>query len=412
MVLAHLLRDSGIAFGVAHCNFGLRGAESDMDEALVRDWCLQNGIQCHATRFDTKQRSAEWKKGTQETARILRYEWFESLRAEFGYVRVATAHHANDNVETLLINLFRGTGIQGLHGIRHDNDTIIRPLLFATRPMIAEYAAAGNIMYREDASNSSDDYLRNAVRHHLIPAAENLFPNAVVNVNESITRFAGAEQLYNKAIEAERKSLVEQRGRDHYIAIRKLRHRQPLSTIVYELLQPYGFAPAQLPHLLSLLTAETGKFVASPTHRVIRNRDFLIITTLATTETDFIQVDAAPAVVQAGIHTYSFSLADKPAEIATDTDKAYIDLKAVTFPLLLRKWRIGDYFYPLGMGMKKKKVSRLLIDARVPLHEKEHIWVLECNKRIVWVSGMRLDERFKIKPSTDKVLVVKMEPPK
>jgi tRNA(Ile)-lysidine synthase len=408
MVLAHLLKECGIPFGVAHCNFGLRAEASDLDEQLVRDWCAAAGVQFHTTKFETKKRSEEWKKGTQETARILRYEWFATVMSEFGYARVATAHHANDNVETLLINLFRGTGIQGLHGMLPDNGSVIRPLLFATRKEIADYAVTENVAYREDESNASDDYLRNALRHNVVPAVEQLFPNAVVSVNESIGRFAEAELLYNRAIAAEQKQLLEKRGLDYYIPVRKLRHRQPLATICYELLQPFGFVPAQLSDILGLITAGTGRFVASPTHRVIRNRDFLIITALADGGADVLQIDdvASLGTIDTGKFRFTLSAIDRPAEIPQDAERAYIDLNAVTFPLILRRWRIGDYFYPLGMGMKKKKVSRLLIDLKVPLHEKENVWVLESNKRIIWVAGIRLDERFKIKPSTSKVLLV------
>ena len=409
MVLAHLFRDSAIPFGVAHCNFGLRAEASDLDEAHVRNWCLQFDVPFYTVRFDTKQHKEDWKKGTQETARILRYDWFERIRRENDYARIATAHHANDNVETLLINLFKGTGINGMHGILPENGKLIRPLLFATKVMLSEYVIANNVLYREDESNASDDYLRNAVRHQLVPVVTKLFPNAIVNVNESITRFAEAGQLFNKAIAEERKKLLEQRGKDYYIPIRKLQHRQPLATICYELLQPFGFTSAQLPHLLSLLQSDTGRFVASSTHRVIRNRDFLVITTIATAGADIVEVGAVPCAIETEKYRFSFVVKDKPAELPTGADIACVDMDSVTLPLVLRRWRTGDYFYPLGMGMKKKKVSRLLIDQKVPLHEKENIRILECNKRIVWVSGIRLDERFKVRPGTTKVLIVKMD---
>jgi tRNA(Ile)-lysidine synthase len=409
MVLAHLFRDSGITFGIAHCNFGLRAQASDLDEEHVRNWCTQANIPFHIVRFDTKQHKEDWKKGTQETARILRYDWFELIRKENDYARIAIAHHANDNVETLLINLFKGTGINGIHGILPENGKLIRPLLFATKERLTEYVAANDVLYREDESNAGDDYLRNAVRHQLVPAVTRLFPNAIVNVNESISRFAEAGQLFNKAIEKERKKLLEQRGQDYYIPIRKLQHRQPLVTICYELLQPFGFTSAQLPHVLSLLQSDTGRFVASPTHRVIRNRDFLVITTIATAGADMVEIADVPCVIEAGKYRFSFSVKDKPADIPFGADTACIDMDTVTLPLVLRRWRTGDYFYPLGMSMKKKKVSRLLIDQKVPLHEKENIRILECNKRIVWVSGIRLDERFKVKPTTARVLIVKMD---
>ena len=219
MVMADLFLKSNIKFGIAHCTFGLRGEASDLDEQLVHDWCFANKVKFHHTLFDTKHKSAEWKKGTQETARILRYEWFEVIRREYHYAKIVTAHHADDNVETLLINLFKGTGIGGLHGILPENGNIIRPLLFAGKDLISVYAEANNVPYRDDASNATDDYLRNAVRHNIIPVVKQWFPNAVINVNESIGRFGEAEVLYHKAIDQERKKLLEQRGQDHYIPV-------------------------------------------------------------------------------------------------------------------------------------------------------------------------------------------------
>ncbi|MCW3123001.1 MAG: tRNA lysidine(34) synthetase TilS, partial [Flavipsychrobacter sp.] len=294
MVMADLFLKSNIQFGIAHCNFGLRGEASDLDEQLVRDWCKNNNVPFHHVLFATKQKAEEWKKGTQETARILRYEWFETIRTEHKYAKIVTAHHANDNVETLLINLFKGTGIGGIHGILPQNGNITRPLLFATKEQITAYTIENNIPYLEDASNASDDYLRNAVRHNIVPAIQQWFPNAISSTNESISRFAEAEILYNKAIGQERKQLVDQRGKDYYIPILKLKHRKPLSTICYELLEPFGFTAGQLPHVLNLLNAASGSYVSSATHRIIRNRDFLIITAIPAESADMLVVAAAP----------------------------------------------------------------------------------------------------------------------
>ena len=349
----------------------------------------------------------EWKKGVQETARILRYEWLDKLMTDNGYGNLATAHHANDNVETLLMNLFKGTGISGMHGIPEQNNYIIRPLLFATKEQIYAYAKAHNIAFREDASNASDAYTRNAIRNNIIPAVEQSFPNAVQHISDSIQRFAQAEQLYIRAIEKERKDLTEKRGQDIYISIKKLLLRQPLETICYELFEPYDFTPSQLPHILSLLESGSGHFISSSSHRIIRDRDFLIITTQKQVETDIISIEGVPCIIDAGRMKLDFQIENTPKDLSSDNNIAYVDVKNIEFPLILRKWRIGDYFYPLGMNMKKKKVARFLIDQKIPIHDKEHIWVLECAKRIVWVCGMRLDERFKVKASTEKCLIIK-----
>ena len=409
MALAVLCLKSGIKFSVAHCNFQLRGDEAMLDEQFVANWCIENNIKLHTIRFNTKERSEEWKKGTQETARILRYEWFGQLRKEHGYAAIATAHHADDNVETMLINLFKGTGIAGIHGILQNNNYIIRPLLFVQKAGLLAFAAENNIAHREDASNATDDYLRNAVRRHIIPAIKQWFPGAVPAVNDSINRFAEAEILYKKAVSQERKRLIEQRGQDYYIPILKLKNSIPLATICYELVQPFGFSPAQVSQVLGLLTSESGHYASSASHRIIKNRDFLIITTLPAQTADMILIEAAPCTVDIGRYHFSFTITDTPKTLITTPDTAYIDLRLLDFPLLLRKWKTGDYFYPMGMGMKKKKVSRVLINEKIALHEKEHVWVVESAKRIAWLAGIRLDERFKVKPTTEKVLVVKMK---
>eukprot|EP01030_Chromulinospumella_sphaerica_P010108 gene10108-9917_t len=410
MALAHLCLHQGLTFAVAHCNFGLRGAEADADEQLVRDWCAANNIVFHHILFDTKKRAAELKAGTQETARVLRYEWFDMLMAEHGYARTVTAHHANDNAETMLLNLFRGTGIRGLHGIRPDNGRLLRPLLFATRAEIAAYAAEASVAYREDASNASDDYTRNSIRHNIIPAAEKLFPNAVLNINETIGRIAEAEVLYQAAVDRACKGLAEQRGKDIYIPLLKLKKQQAISTLLYELSAPYGFLPAQLHMISALMEAETGRYVQSATHRIIRNRNFLVITANVAAETDLITITELPATIETATHRYTITTGPMPATVPTEAAIALLDARKVEFPLLLRKKKTGDYMYPLGMGMKKKKLSRMLVDAKVPLHEKENVWVLESNKRIAWLAGMRLDERFKVTEATARVITVKMEP--
>lgn len=410
MALADLFLKTKIPFAIAHCNFQLRGDESEQDEQMVRDWAFEKNIIFHHHRFDTKIKMDEWKKGVQETARILRYEWFEYLRQEHGYAYIATAHNANDNAETLLMNLFKGTGISGIHGIAAKKNTIIRPLLFAEKIDILKYVADNKILYREDASNATDNYLRNAVRHHVIPAAGEWFPDVVKQLNSSIERFADAELLYNKAIEQERKKLLDKRGNDYYISIAKFAKREPLHTLCYELSKPFGFSSAQVPQILNLLSAESGHYVQSATHRIIRNRNFLIITASAQHSTDFIVIDALPCAITGSHHKYNLKEEAKPDIINSDAAIALVDISKLTFPLILRRWKAGDYFYPLGMGMKKKKISKFFIDNKVPLHEKENIWVLESAKRIVWVAGMRLDERFKVTNNTTKVLRIEIKP--
>lgn len=408
MVMASLFLEHKMSFAIAHCNFQLRGEESDKDEELVRTWCKENNIVFHVVRFDTQSKVDQWKKGTQETARILRYEWLETLRAEHGYSFIATAHHANDNAETLLMNLFKGTGISGLHGILHQNGHIIRPLLFAEKAEMLEYADEYNVPYRNDSSNETDKYLRNDIRLNILPVIEKAFPNVVTRLSDNIQRFAEVEQIYNQAIQLKIKKLVEKRGQDVYIPVNKLMKLEAVSTICYELFKEYGFSSAQIPHIVDLLISESGHYIVSDSHRVIKDRDFLIITNLAENKADFILVDNIPFTTNASSHTIHFTIVNKPSELKTDNNTALIDIDKVQLPLVLRRWKLGDYFYPLGMGMKKKKLSRFFIDRKMPIHEKEAVWVLENNKRIVWVVGHRLDERFKLQPSTSRVLQIRI----
>jgi tRNA(Ile)-lysidine synthase len=409
MVLAQILLQLRIDFGIAHCNFQLRGNESDDDELFVKDYALQNNLPFFSTSFNTKQVAADNKKGIQETARELRYQWLEEIRRKHNFGFIATAHHANDNVETLLINLFKGTGLSGLHGIREVNGNIIRPLLFATRENINEFISTNHISFREDSSNSSEKYLRNDLRLNIIPKIEKTFPNAILQVSESIFRFAQAEMLYKKTIEKQIKKLVQQRGDDVYIPVLKLLKSDVKETLVYEIFSGYEFNAAQVAPIVLLASAESGKFIENEQYKIIKDRDFLILTQKKETSSQFYIVEQFPSSFQTIEGKFSICLSEEN-NIVDDSNIALIDFKELEIPLIIRRWRSGDYSYPLGMGMKKKKLSRFFINQKIPLNEKEKMWVFESNKRIVWVAGLRLDERFKIKPSTTKVLRVVFKP--
>jgi len=406
MVMATLFAQSKIPFAVAHCNFQLRGDEADADEKLVQDWSSQHSIPFYVNRFDTRQYSATWKMGIQETARKLRYDWFAALRAQQGFSFIATAHHRDDSIETVLMNLFKGTGIRGLAGIPVQNGAIIRPLLFASRERILQFAQAHQVPFREDSSNADDKYLRNAVRHHLIPTIQNHFPQVTDRMQESVHRFAQTVDIYEKGIADILKKIVEKRGNDTYIPIRKLLLQQPLETVVYEIFRPYQFTTAQTSQLIALLQSPSGKYLSSATHKVIKDRDFLIVTSTLPATSDFYTIDTIPATLTTDTLSFRFSKSNLPTDITDEKNMACVDAAQLEFPLILRRWRTGDYFYPLGMGMKKKKLSRYLIDVKMPIHLKEQLWVLESKKRIVWVVGQRLDERFRITEKTTTVLKV------
>lgn len=406
MALAHIMHEAGFSIALGHCNFQLRDTASNLDEQLVVNWAKEQSIPLHRIAFDTRKVMEDQKKGVQETARELRYSWFNTLCKEHGYAAVATAHHANDNAETLLINFCKGTGIAGLHGIPSRNGAIIRPLLFATGKEIENFVHSEDIPFREDASNASTYYLRNAVRHKVIPVLDEVFPCVVERLSENISRFKQVESIYRQAIESKKKKLLEQRGADFYIPVLKLKKEPAYETVCFELMSEFGFTAAQTPEILKLLNSESGHYVASASHKVIRNRMFLIITEQSTQKTDLILIEEFPATIETENGTFRFSVHDNIRLISSAAEIASIDSDTLSLPLTLRRWRKGDYFYPLGMGMKKKKVARFLVDQKIPVHQKEKLWVLEHTKQIIWIAGMRLDERFKIKPNTKKIVQV------
>lgn len=281
---------AGFDFVIAHCNFQLRGEDSEQDAALVKEWAKLKGIPYYQNTFDTPNIIKE-EGNVQIVARRLRYEWFEALRKELNFDYIATAHHQQDSVETLLMNFFKGTGIEGLHGILPEKGRIIRPLLSFNKTDIAAYATHENLAWREDVSNQKTDYLRNKVRLELLPEIEKIFPNAVSSIYQNSLRFGEIEELYKQSIQGYRKKLVEQRGKDLYIPLRKLVQCRPLSTIVYELLKPFGLGPAQLPDALQLIDSDSGRYINFEQYRLLKDRNFFIITPLETKNSDNILVE-------------------------------------------------------------------------------------------------------------------------
>ena len=411
MVLTDLISKAGYKFSIAHCNFQLRGVESERDEQFVKAVAEKYKVTFFVKKFDTTQFAASNKIGTQEAARKLRYEWFAELLSTVNnqLSNILTAHHLNDSIETSAMHFFRGTGISGLRGLLPKQGTIIRPLLFATKEAILNYATENQIQWVEDGSNESSKYTRNFFRNELLPLIEKVYPEVKLNLAHNIQRFAETEQLYLQAIELHKKKLLEQNGTEIHIPVLKLKKAKPLHTIVYEIIKDYHFTSAQTNEVVALLDAENSKYVASSTHRIIKNRNWLIIAPLEGADAKHILIDGI-GLWQFGsgaIKIEEFSNAQ--LQINNSSNTAFLDLLQITFPLLLRKWKTGDYFYPLGMK-KKKKVARFLIDQKLSKTEKENIWVLESNKKIVWIVGQRIDDRIKIATSTKNVLQISFKP--
>jgi tRNA(Ile)-lysidine synthase len=404
MVMADLFLQQQLEFSVAHCNFQLREEDSNLDEQLVIDWCTKNNIDYFIKRVDTKEYCAQHKCSIQVGAREIRYAFFDEICADKNIDFIVTAHHQDDTIETTLFQFFRGTGIQGLTGIPARNQKIIRPLLSYSKQQIVDYAAKFQVAFREDKSNLKQDYSRNKMRLHIIPQLEELYPAFKNNIANNIHRMNEVNEIYLQQIKNYKKKLIEQRGKDFYIPILKLKTITPLATILFELIKEFHFSYEQTLQVLQLLERQTGSLVASQSHQIIKNRNFLIVTEKNTQLSELILIDEGNTKIE----TQDFVMklksirADK-FEINKGLKYCAIDAKLIEFPLLLRKWRTGDYLYPFGMT-KKKKLSKVLIDAKIPLHEKETIWVVESNKKIVWVVGVKSDNRFRVSEKTQNVL--------
>ncbi len=410
VVLCELCKQSGYEFSIAHCNFNLRGEESLRDENFVKALGESYGVTTFIKNFDTVLLAKEYKTSIEETARNLRYQWFEELMTENtdniqkNIVRklILTAHHADDNIETVMMNFFRGTGIKGLRGILPKQGKIIRPLLFAGRKDIELFASENNITFVTDSSNNQSDYTRNYFRNELIPSIEKVFPETKKNLLQNINRFIDIEFIYEESIAAIKQKLVEKNAAEMHISIMKLAKTKPMHTVIYEIIKDYGFVAAQVSELKKLMSSTSGKYILSPTHRILNNRKWLIITPLQHDESNFYLLEENLIPQQISFAAGQINI-DRSADasLTTDTNTAVIDTNKITFPLLLRKWKQGDYFYPLGM-QKKKKLSRFFIDQKLSLPQKENCWVVESDKKIIWIVGMRIDDRFKITAATIK----------
>lgn len=410
VVMAHLVKAAGFTFSIAHCNFQLRGEESLRDETFVEDLASRLEAPFYKVRFDTIAYTTEHRVSIQVAARQLRYEWLEHTMTKTGCTYIATAHHMQDSAETVLMNLSKGTGIAGLHGILPKQTYLVRPLLYAQKVDILDYAAKHNISFVEDSSNITVKYTRNFFRHKVIPVIQEAYPGVVANIAGSIERFREAEILYTQSVERHIKRLVVQKGNMFMIPVLKLQKTIPLQTVAWEIFRRYGCSAAQLPQVIELLDSTSGKLVETATHRIIRDRQWLLVTPLTEEEAAVIVIekDRTAVATSTGMLRFKTSNRKDTTSIPASAAIASLDKQSLQYPLLLRKWKQGDYFYPLGMR-KKKKLSRFFIDQKLSLPQKENIWVLESAKRIVWIVGLRIDDRFKITGQTKELLSIEWE---
>lgn len=412
VVLCELCRQAGYDFIIAHCNFQLRGDESNRDEQFVRALGLKYGVDTYVRGFDAKKYAEENRISVQEAAREIRYDYFSLLIAESKYAKyLLTAHHADDNTETLLMNFFRGTGLHGLTGIPVSAGYIRRPLLNFSKEELLEFASENNLEFVEDSSNQSSKYTRNYLRNEIIPAISKVYPQVKENLQDNINRFKEIEKLYQFSVNELKKRLCKRNGNEIYIPFRQLM-AYTNRALIYEIISDYGFHEKQVDEVVKLSESDSGKYIQAPegNYRIIKHRSWFIISPLSSAEIENIVIEKGDKEIQFSLGKLRVEEILSPKSPGSGMEVS-LNANTIEYPLLLRKWKTGDYFYPLGMK-KKKKLNRFLIDLKLSAPEKDKIWVIESNQRIVWVVGYRIDDRFKLTDNTKTVLQLSLTPSK
>jgi len=418
VVLAHLFKTAGYTFGMAHCNFGLREKAADEDEQFVQKLAEDHGVQFFLTHFDTKSAAEKSGESIQTIARELRYEWFESIRKTNQFELIATAHHQDDNLETILFNLSRGTGLKGMRGILPKRDKIVRPLLPFSKEELLQYANENQLEWREDESNASTKYSRNFIRHEVIPGLKKLNPSILNNLFRNSNRLKEVESIYQSGLDVLIKKLIVNDGPEQYIPINKLIQTAGYQTVLFEILSPLGFNSIQVEQIVATLHGLSGKRFVSDSHQVIKDRKFLIVSPIGNENKTYHLIDIKQSKVETVDLQIEISLDTHSLPFEADAFKEYLpsnenvaklQYNKLAFPLRLRKWKQGDYFYPFGMNQKKQKLSKYFTNQKFSLLDKEKVWILEDDrKRIVWVVGHRIDDRFAINRKTKKVYCLKI----
>lgn len=405
VVLAHLCHSAGLHVALAHCNFRLRGAESDADETFVKELAQQLDVDFFVTHFDTLGYVNQHKVSVQMAARELRYAWFDRLLKTKGFVKVLTAHHLDDALETFLINLSRGTGIDGLTGIPAQTETIVRPLLKFSREELLDYAQANELTWREDASNSDIKYLRNKIRAEVVPLLKELHPSFLENFKLTTRYLSQTSSIAKTQIAQQKAALFEYEKGYTKIALEEVKKLVPLEGYLFALFQEYGFS--EFENLRDLLDAMSGKYIESKTHRLLKDREYLWLSPLELDRNDIdnFAISKEDKKIDTPISLTFLDVVERNENTPTII---YVDKNALKYPLQVRKWKKGDYFYPLGLS-GKKKVSKFFKDEKVPVALKDKQWLLCSGDDIVWIIGKRADERFKVSADTTTILRIEVQ---
>jgi len=405
MVLLHLFQQLPYEIAVLHCNFQLRGMESFGDQDFIQKYCDQNNIPFFTTQFDTDAFAKDYKLSTQVAARELRYNWFYELLETHQFNYVLTAHHADDNLETFIINLSRGTGLEGLIGIPEENDKIIRPLLPFSRDEILKYAKENNIEWREDSSNASNKYLRNKIRHDLVPVLKQINPDFLNSFQKTQSYLRESNEMVEDASIMIYQQVAKEEGNEIHFDLAQLKRLPNYKSYLYQWLKEFGFLAWK--DIYDLTDSQSGKQILSSEYRLLKNRTTLILSPISDSDS------YEEYVIEENSTEVNFPLKLKLSvveEITINSNRTiFVDAEKIRFPLLLRKWKEGDSFYPFGMEGKSKKVSKLFKDEKLSLIEKENMWILCSDDQIVWVTGIRQDDRFKITDTSKKILKIEIQ---
>lgn len=402
MVMLHLFKECGFNIGVAHANFQLRGDESADDEKFVEGICKKKSIPFFTKRFKTEEFAKANHASIQMAARELRYQWFNEVLVEQQYDFLATAHHLNDSIETVLLNLVRGSGLEGLDGIDSKNGKVIRPMLFATRGQIENYAKENKIEWREDRSNATDDYSRNFIRHQVYPLLKELNPSLEKTFNDSIHKISGAVELIAIGIDQWKVTYERKNGNQIHFDKKGFESFKNPESVLWNLIKSFGFHFDQCCQIITALHGQSGKLFTSFQFELVVDRDHLIISKIQAELTETL-IELNQSEASLGNFKLKIDRTEK-TDFKDNPSVACIDDNKLKFPLRWRKWKPGDSFHPLGMS-HKKKLSDFLIDQKVSVSDKETVTVLESGNEIVWVVGLRIDERYKVIDSTGSTIV-------
>jgi tRNA(Ile)-lysidine synthase len=404
MVLVHQFKELGYDISIAHCNFNLRDEESDADEQFVRKYAEDNNIKLFVTNFNTRLFAEDTKQSIQISARQLRYSWFAELLQQNDLDFLLTAHHLDDSIETFLINFTRGTGLEGLTGIPEINDKIVRPLLPFTREEIETYAKSNDITWREDSSNASNKYLRNKLRHDVVPVLKELNPSFADSFAQTLVNLQQAQSMVQDAAILIYKQVVTQKHNQKHFDLLQLKRLPNYRAYLYQWLRPFGLSAWE--DIYNLINAQSGKFVVAHGYRLLKDRDYLILEPLPTLNELVYAIREGQSEVN---HPIQLKLSQVAAvkEISKN-NSIFVDNHLINYPLFLRKWQEGDYFYPFGMNGQKKKVSKYFKDEKFSLSDKENTWLLCFENQVIWVVGHRADNRYKVTENTTQILKIEV----